>query len=170
MNINAMVFLHMFHGRDTPDEEMEDWGYDGPTLGPFKYVHTTYGNDVKFAMELEAYKAAFGDDDPYYYWDPQTNCNLVDGTLLVQQGCLEFNGKYYGDWSVFSAIIHDQKGHATTAKRKKLSPSAQALLDRMLDVIDRQASGKPDGPHSFYILSEEGNSLATVREFIRSFA
>ena len=28
------VYLHLFHGRNDVAEEMEGWGFDGPTLGP----------------------------------------------------------------------------------------------------------------------------------------
>src|SRR6266540_2029269 len=36
------LYLALFHGRKTPDEDMEDWGFDGPMIGPLSYVHTTY--------------------------------------------------------------------------------------------------------------------------------
>ena len=29
------VFIHLLHGRDDPAEDMRDWGYTGPVLGPF---------------------------------------------------------------------------------------------------------------------------------------
>lgn len=41
------VYLELFHGRDTNDAEMDDWGYKGPVLGPFKWIHTTYGTHIK---------------------------------------------------------------------------------------------------------------------------
>jgi hypothetical protein len=41
------VYLHLFHGRKSPDEQLDDWGEDGPVLGPLKYVHTTYARDLK---------------------------------------------------------------------------------------------------------------------------
>lgn len=40
-NIPGQVFVHLLHGRDDPDEEMQDWGYTGPILGPFEYIHVT---------------------------------------------------------------------------------------------------------------------------------
>ena len=41
------VYLYLFHGRATPDEDVEDWGCEGPAIGPLDYVHTTYGSEVK---------------------------------------------------------------------------------------------------------------------------
>ncbi len=36
------LFLRLYHGRKSPDEEMQQWGPDGPTFGPLKYVHAAY--------------------------------------------------------------------------------------------------------------------------------
>ena len=41
------VYLYLFHGRATPDEDVESWGCEGPAIGPLDYVHTTYGSEVK---------------------------------------------------------------------------------------------------------------------------
>ncbi len=73
-----MLYLTLFHGRDSLTEPLDDWGYDGPTLGPLEYVHTTYGVTVHVRL-------ASGDE--------------LD--LCVVGGCIEYEGKYYGDWSVF---------------------------------------------------------------------
>jgi hypothetical protein len=36
------VILHLYHGRNTPDEEMNDWGFDGPRI-ECDCVGFTYG-------------------------------------------------------------------------------------------------------------------------------
>jgi hypothetical protein len=36
------LYLHLYHGRKDPDENLEDWGSEGPVIGPLAYVHTTY--------------------------------------------------------------------------------------------------------------------------------
>ena len=41
------VYLHLFHGRDTDEEQPEDWGYAGPSLGPLRYVHGTYSATLR---------------------------------------------------------------------------------------------------------------------------
>lgn len=98
------LWLHLFHGRDTTDEEMDDWGFDGPTLGPFSYIHTTYGVDVKFAMDRDAFRQSF--PDLFEEWSSKGYSNvagpLIEHNFSVVDGCLEFQGKYYGDWSVFT--------------------------------------------------------------------
>ena len=30
------VYLHLFHGRAEPDQSLDDWGEQGPVLGPFE--------------------------------------------------------------------------------------------------------------------------------------
>lgn len=37
------VYVHLYHGREKADEDLENWGFDGPTLGPFEQVVWTYG-------------------------------------------------------------------------------------------------------------------------------
>ena len=39
-----MVYLELFHGRETVDEEMDDLGSQGPVIGPLPFLHTTYGD------------------------------------------------------------------------------------------------------------------------------
>ncbi len=35
------LYLGLFHGRDDPNEQMRDWGFNGPTIGPLVWCHTT---------------------------------------------------------------------------------------------------------------------------------
>lgn len=37
-----MIYIELSHGRHTPDEEIDDWGFDGPVLGPYPFFHMTY--------------------------------------------------------------------------------------------------------------------------------
>lgn len=39
-------YLKLYHGRKDPAEQMDDWGEDGPYIGPFSAVTWTY-NDLK---------------------------------------------------------------------------------------------------------------------------
>lgn len=77
------VYLHLFHGRDTKEEDMDDWGYSGPTIGPLQYVHTTYGATVKFRSP---------DDVLLGRYD--------DVIVFLEDGLFPWEGKFYGDWTV----------------------------------------------------------------------
>jgi len=90
------VWLRLFHGRDDPEADLEDWGYDGPLIGPLRYVHTTYANCVKYAFCYEEDARRFG-------MDPE-------GFIPMMNECLVFEDQYYGDWSVTSEI--DPGAHA----------------------------------------------------------
>jgi len=45
------IYIELFHGRISPDEELEDWGFQGPILGPYPYIHYTYGCDPRTTQE-----------------------------------------------------------------------------------------------------------------------
>lgn len=74
------MYLGLLHGRNDPTQDMDNWGFNGPMIGPLKYVHTTYGDDIKVCF--------LDEDDPRFY------LSLVDDMI-------HFEGKYYGDWTVF---------------------------------------------------------------------
>jgi hypothetical protein len=78
-----MIYIELFHGHHTPDEELDEWGFQGPILGPFPFFHMTYGDDIK----------------------------LGDGGLMIRgehyafpapdkDGFIYFLGAYYGDMSI----------------------------------------------------------------------
>ena len=41
------VFIHLLHGRDDPEQDMQGWGFTGPILGPFEAVHFTYKEHIR---------------------------------------------------------------------------------------------------------------------------
>ena len=71
-----MAFLKLFHGRASPDEQLTNWGEDGPIFGPYPYFHHTYLADIKFDEE---------------------ECH----ELVIVEGLVFYDGMYYGDWSIF---------------------------------------------------------------------
>ncbi len=83
------LYLGLFHGRHEPREQMSDWGFDGPAIGPLKWCHTTYAFDIKIEFESVA-------DAVEYFGVAQNQFDMtVDGDLLI------FGGMYYGDWTVY---------------------------------------------------------------------
>lgn len=40
--VKPCLMLELFHGRDNPEQDMEDFGYDGPTLNNLEFCHITY--------------------------------------------------------------------------------------------------------------------------------
>jgi len=76
-----MLYIRLFHGRTDPKQEMDDWGSDGPILGPYQYAHTTYNCCLKLGK-------------------PDGSC---DELYIVAPDMVFYDGVYYGDWSVFGS-------------------------------------------------------------------
>lgn len=74
------MYLGLFHGRDRKDEDPDDWGFDGPVIGPLEFVHTTYANHIKVCL---------------------VGRQQAEMDLELVEGMIEFEGKYYGDWTVY---------------------------------------------------------------------
>ena len=87
------MYLHLYHGRKDPDEQMDDWGKDG---GQFKIecLISTYCSHVRVKTE-------------------ETN-KPVD--LQFGGDCLFYDGVYYGDWAIYDKAIED-------IEIKKLDPN-----------------------------------------------
>ena len=83
------MYLGLFHGRKKPDQAMSGWGFDGPALGPLIYFHTTYACSVnlQFTCPSDAHLLT-GNNDTFLELQ-------MDGDLLC------FDGKLYGDWTVY---------------------------------------------------------------------
>jgi len=100
------VYIQLFHGRHTPNEELEDWGFEGPILGPFPYFHITYGCDVKLG------------DDPIIIAGKE----LEYFPLWDKDGFIDFLGGYYGDMSIISEdVIKDDLLKRNTRTKEVLS-------------------------------------------------
>src|SRR3546814_11506064 len=59
------VYLHLFNGRNSPDQEMDDWGFDGPTIGQLDSVHTTSGDNIKICLTNHADTLGLGLEQDY---------------------------------------------------------------------------------------------------------
>jgi hypothetical protein len=91
------VYLYLFHGRASIDQDMTDWGAEGPKIGPLSYVHTTYGSDVKIRGSREVLERFF----------PKAAVHFHNGfgehSIQLEGDCLPHEGKLYGDWTVCTA-------------------------------------------------------------------
>jgi hypothetical protein len=78
------VYIELLHGHHYPNEILEDWGFNGPVLGPFPYFHTTYQSDIKLGDDGIIVRGKQVDFPP---WD--------------SNDYIDFLGGLYGDMSVF---------------------------------------------------------------------
>lgn len=79
------VYLKLLHGRSDPSEQLEDWGFNGPVLGPFEAVHFTYTTHVRCFPE--------GSDG-----------DAAAIELCYHDDLLVHDGKYYGDFEIATSF------------------------------------------------------------------
>lgn len=90
------VYIHLFHGRSDPDKSMDDWGDDGPVLGPFEYVQITYLQTLRLGLP-----------------------DGGDGWIRKVDDMLYYDGVYYGDLDIVSS--KNDRG-INPRKAKEFSP------------------------------------------------
>ena len=71
------VYLNFFNGRHTAKEELDDFGFEGPVLGPFGSIQVTYGCHIKAT------------DNKDYLFD-----------FTIGDGFVSAYGSLYGDFSI----------------------------------------------------------------------
>ncbi|HUX15114.1 MAG TPA: hypothetical protein VMW52_01490 [Phycisphaerae bacterium] len=106
------VFVHLFHGRDDPDQDMDEWGEDGPLIGPFHGVHTTYRDHIKGVVDGDAVWTA---------------------SIAPHEDMIFFRGKWYGDWCIL-----DREG----AKEQVLRSTGLVRLRELTPVEKHEACSR----------------------------
>lgn len=88
------LYLRMWNGnRDyVPGDYVDDWGFDGPHIGPLKYVQVTYGVTVRF-------EPADGCDITHFL--PEPDKTDEQGLSINSLGYLCHDECCYGDWSIY---------------------------------------------------------------------
>ena len=70
-----MPYLKLFHGRERPGEQLDEWGDRGRSLVP-----------IRTSMRLTS---------------PTSSLRTNEGVLTIVGDLVYFDGMFYGDWSVF---------------------------------------------------------------------
>jgi hypothetical protein len=122
------VYLKLMHGRDHPDQQMNDWGFDGPVLGPFEAVHFTYTTHVRCFPkgsdgDAEAIELCFHDD------------------MLV------YEGKFYGDFEIAASF-------GSHTPKSKLPPELLEALQSILE-HDQEFADIEDAETMVYRIKEK---------------
>ena len=79
------MYLGLFHERTDPRQAMDDWRFNGPSIGPLQWCHTTYATRivVKFETPSDAKRYFVHSDAPH--------------ELCIDTDMVVFNGAFYGD-------------------------------------------------------------------------
>ena len=86
--IPGKMYVRLYHGRTDPAQEMDGWGFVGPTFGPLScYVHT-YCSTFRIHGE----------------------CDTTEVWLEKHDDMIQWGGCFYGDMEVFIAGDNDRKG------------------------------------------------------------
>lgn len=65
----ARCYLHLYHGRNDPGQEIDEWGSAGPAFGPLScYVHT-YCSTFRIHGECGAQELWLETHDDMIQWD-----------------------------------------------------------------------------------------------------
>ena len=107
-----MLYLELYHGRKDPEQNMEDWGFDGPIIGPLEHMTFTYMNVIRVFFKNKALigKNGFKSED--------------DNWVIFQDDLLVFQGNYYGDFSLVDLTrkkadeMRKEKGRITALTTK----------------------------------------------------
>lgn len=117
------LYLALLHGRFSPRQEMNEWGFNGPLIGPIDWCHTTYATQIRISFTSE-------EDEQVYFPNPAfpdaQDIRIVDD-LLVYEDC------YYGDWSVFVVHPHEVANPKDTfraAERRNYFPKQMHVRDK----------------------------------------
>ncbi|MDP1823344.1 MAG: hypothetical protein Q8L48_08885 [Archangium sp.] len=104
----SQLSIQLFHGRSDPDEQLEDWGFDGPCLGPLDGVQLTYGK-VRLVGPFDELVSLGGVDDLLFY-----------------------DGQYFGDARI--STVDEQPATAQVEEQLTLVPPS--LCSREQPVIE----------------------------------
>jgi len=126
----GQIYLHLYHGRHTVNEHLDDWGFEGPTIGPLEYVHVTYMCDVKFSAPPHVMDQFF--PEVISEWRAKGYSNaadpLCDWQLNIVEDLIEYRGKFYGDWSVFIADLEPDPVVTAPAPARTRAPVVSAAI------------------------------------------
>jgi hypothetical protein len=75
------VYLHLYHGRKDPNQDLDDWGEEGPCIGPLDSWHATY------MLNIRAYSGS------------------VELFFPTHDDMIAFGGMYYGEVSLHSEPV-----------------------------------------------------------------
>lgn len=91
--------LHMYHGRLSVDQDMDDWGTEGPYLKGVEYIVVTYMSTFRVGFIDQASFDQAKIETGWPTWDELQLEAQFDKDLLV---ITRLSGEkvHYGDWSL----------------------------------------------------------------------
>lgn len=94
------LYLGLYNGRRSKKEEVEDWGTDGPLIGPIETCHEVGGCELTLTLAKTADIKAHAKIAKIY--NGFEMALPIDGGEYIKIGRI-----YYGDWSFFTVKADD---------------------------------------------------------------
>lgn len=82
------MYLKLSHGRRSVDEKINQWGHEGPWIGPLKWFHLTYMSSVSMGFEDGGEIS------------PMVSDGELPSPIFLTKDFLYVSGMYYGDWEL----------------------------------------------------------------------
>lgn len=79
------MYLKLMHGRLDPEQDMDEFGFDGPWIGPLDQFTVVYNNYIQMFFQDGSETGPF---------------DSVDGSLHICDDLMHYKGAYYGDWAI----------------------------------------------------------------------
>lgn len=92
--------LYLIHGRLRPEQDMEDWGTDGPRLKGVTGIHQTYGSPANIVFTDKAAADEAQRITGWAFWDENMLTMKWEGDLVVCYDAKTQTTTYYGDWGI----------------------------------------------------------------------
>ena len=99
MESKMSLNIKLYNGRNDPEEELDDWGFEGPLLENVKAVQWTYGAEIKIHFHTEEDQRKARELTGWNTLGPEGLCAYVGGEYIET----EVNDvvSYYGDFNIF---------------------------------------------------------------------
>lgn len=91
-----MMRLHLFHGRSTPEQVLQGWGPDGPTLERVASLYVTYLSTVRIVFACEQAMREARDATGWPVFDHRRN--MLEAPVVEDLIHAPHLGLYFGDW------------------------------------------------------------------------
>lgn len=131
-----MIDMLTFHGSyDSERHDMNDWGFNGPTIKDIEAIHSTYGNEVIYFTSSEAAEIAHRETG-WEFWDAHALEPQFEDGLLVLKPTDGSPTMYFGDWEYQFRSPVQARLEKLQAKSGLTGSQIDALKDAK-QVIDR---------------------------------
>ena len=88
--------ITLSHGRKDPNEDMEDWGFNGPVLPGVDSLHIVYLTQITVAFANADLARYARDKTGWDWWDETIHCLQI----RTHKDMIQTHEGYFGDWTI----------------------------------------------------------------------